>query len=205
MNIISNCCAGGYIYRDFLKIKYPNPFIWCKIKFTDYYALMQNYKTIDFENAIPIRFKDYIDRKDCPDLTEYQYNTNVGLMIDDKIKIFWPHNLFSPNDKTPRIQDCFAFSDKNWIYTLENWNKRLIRSNIKDDPTWVILTQQNKQFTIENTTKLLNDFQNEKIIVFTSFRELFPLATPNHKIYFNRNVERNPNVILHETRFSLDF
>ena len=205
MNIISNCCAGGYIYRDFLKMKYPNPFIWCKINFVDYYALMQNYKIINFENVIPIRFKDYIHRKDCLDLTEHQYNTNVGLMVDDKIKIFWPHNYFSPNDKTPRIQDCLVFTDKNWIYTLDNWNKRLIRSDIKDNPTWVILTQQNKQFTIENTTKLLNDFPNEKIIVFTSFHELLSLATANHKIYFNRDVERNPNLILHETRFSLDF
>ena len=166
---------------------------------------MQNYKTINFENVIPIRFKDYVQRKNCLDLTEHQYNTNVGLMVDDKIKIFWPHNYFSPNDKTPRIQDCLVFTDKNWIYTLDNWNKRLIRSDIKDNPTWVILTQQNKQFTIENTTKLLNDFPNEKIIIFTSFRELLSLTTAHHKIYFNRDVERNPNLILHETHFSLDF
>ena len=203
MNIISNCCAGGYIYRDYLKIQYPNPFIWCFIPFNDYYTLIKNYKTMNFENVELIKYNTIFSRKE--DLTDFQYNTNVGLCIDKKVKIGWPHNYYSPHDSLPRIYNCEVYYNKNWELTLDNWNKRIVRSNVKEKPIWLFLTQNIVDFNLENTKKILNDFPDEQMIVITSFKELLSYNTQKHKIYFNRCVERSPEFILKETNLSFDF
>jgi len=47
MNIISNNCLGGFIYKDFLQIKYENPFIFSLMDYDDFLYLLENYETID--------------------------------------------------------------------------------------------------------------------------------------------------------------
>ena len=205
MNIISNCCAGGYLYRDYLKTQYPNPFIWSKIPFKDYYELMKHYKELNFNNIDIIRYKDFVSRADTKGITEWQHLTNVGIRIDNRVNVFYPHNYYSPADKTPRIVNCEVYYNKNYELTLNNWVKRITRSNITEHPIWVILTQANKKFTKDNTEKLLNDFKTENIVVITSFKDLLNLNTTNHRIYYNNNVERSPQAVLWETKINLNF
>ena len=41
MNIITNNCLGGHIYRDVLKTEYQNPFIWCFLE--PYFDFIKEY------------------------------------------------------------------------------------------------------------------------------------------------------------------
>lgn len=50
MNIITNNCLGGFIYRDILKTEYQNPFIWTYIKTNEFIFLCENYNKINFHN-----------------------------------------------------------------------------------------------------------------------------------------------------------
>lgn len=50
MNIITNNCSGGYIYKDCIKCDFMNPFIWSSIDFDNLLKLVINYDTINFRN-----------------------------------------------------------------------------------------------------------------------------------------------------------
>jgi uncharacterized protein (DUF1919 family) len=50
MNIISNNCFGGYIYKNVLKEQYSTPFIWNRIYNNDLITLLKNFNKINFNN-----------------------------------------------------------------------------------------------------------------------------------------------------------
>lgn len=209
MQIISDCCAGAYIYRDYLKIQYPNPFIWNTILLKDMYNLIKNYHRINFNNIELIRFKDHIPLSffQGDKFMELQYNTLTGLRIDNIFNVFWTHNYYDKNAIIPRKQGGEVFYYKNYELTLENWNKRIIRLDKNEKPIFMIITQKNKFGTREDYVKLLNDFPNENIVIITADKELLKYNTQNHRIYYNFCVDRSPEPILKEiyNELNLDF
>ena len=52
MNIITNNCLGGFIYRDILKTEYQNPFIWTGIEIEKFIDFVDNFDKIDFTNVM---------------------------------------------------------------------------------------------------------------------------------------------------------
>lgn len=50
MNIISNRCIGAYIYRDIIKTKFQNPFVWSRINKQYFNYLFEHYSIINFYN-----------------------------------------------------------------------------------------------------------------------------------------------------------
>ena len=57
MNIIANTCTSAMVYRDYLKEEYPNPFCWNFIAAEDYFNLIKNFDTLNFENFELIKKK----------------------------------------------------------------------------------------------------------------------------------------------------
>lgn len=206
MNIISNCCAGAYIYRDYLKVQYPNPFIWSSIiTLNDLYGLIQKYNSIDFENVSLIKFADHIPL--YPYWTDFQnqYRYLTGLSVDNTFNVFWTHNYYDPNCNVPKVLGGEVYYCKNYEYTLENWNKRIKRMDMADKPIFLLLTQRSHYLNFEETSKLLKDFPDENMIIITAFRELLKYNTNNHRIYYTPWVDRSPEPILKELYNSMDF
>lgn len=205
MNLISNCCAAAYIYRDYLKVQYPNPFIWSSIAtYDDMHNLIKNYKNINFNNVEMIKFCDYIP---ITYWTEYnkQYKYLTGLKVDNTFNVFWVHNYYDPNCKTPKICGGEVYYYKNYEYTLDNWYKRIKRMNLNEKPIFMVLTQRNHGSTFENSLQLLKDFPDENIIMITSFKELLQYNTKTHHVYFTPCVDRSPEWILKEMYNQIDF
>lgn len=97
MNIISNNCLGGFIYRDILHVKYPNPFIWTAI--TDHNMFLkfcENFDSINFENIKPTidAFSSHVENRNA-------------LLIDDSYTLCFHHVWEDANYAIPTVI-------KNW-------------------------------------------------------------------------------------------
>ena len=206
MNIIADCCSGGYLYKDYFKTQYPNPFIWCSILVKDMYELIKNYENIKFNNVKLIRMKDYVPISFFlgDKIKEKHYETLCGLNIDNKFNVYFTHNVYDANAKEPKQIGSEIFYYKNFEYTLQNWEKRIQRF-VKENPIFFIITQKNKFGTFEDYVKLLNDFPDANIIMITSDKRLLDFNTKNHRIYFNPMVDRSPEPILKEMYNQIDF
>ncbi len=123
MNIISNNCLGGFIYKDFLQIKYENPFIFSLMDYDDFLYLLENYETIDFENFELIKESEKFE--------------NFGIIIEGKIKVRFIHSKFDKECKIPTIKVFHdektmrtvtdIYYNKIWEYIVEKYLSRIKR------------------------------------------------------------------------------
>lgn len=126
MNIISNNCIGGFIYRDIIKEQYKNPFIWSFMKTDPFFDMCENFDTVDFRNV-----EDHLN-----DSSIYPENRS-GLLIDGKYPLAFHHVWLDPNYPTPTVIKGWG----NGInvkcldprkYIREKYFKRLSRMNLDD-------------------------------------------------------------------------
>lgn len=196
MNIISNCCAGAYYYRDYLKSQYQNPFIWNIISSYDIYNLIKNYDHIDFTNYEMIKYDRYF-KTGLNGVVESQYHYVVGLNIDNTFNVFYPHNYYDPKRKTPVIDNACCWYYRNFEYTVDNYEKRVRRMLLsKEPPIYLILTQNQLNYTEEISNRILSDFINDQIIMITSYKSLQKLATTKHRIILTENINISPQDVL---------
>ena len=122
MNIISNTCLGGYIYKNLLNEEYKNPFIWTLFENpNDYIDLIKNWKSVNFDNF---------------ELTKKgkELKNNFQIIIDEKYPVSYVHVFFDKNEnKTkfyewmPRIVGENIYTSKPWEYIVEKYISRLER------------------------------------------------------------------------------
>lgn len=112
MNLISQNCLAGNIYKNHLKEEFSNPFIWTVIDFNSMLYLIQNWNTINFTN--------YLLTKD--------EHWNFSIIIDDKVKIQYVHYKFNPNCKIP-CKDYIGniHYNKIWEFIIKKYEERLTR------------------------------------------------------------------------------
>lgn len=128
MNIISNSCVGAFLTRDYFKEKFNNPFVWSFIDTKSFFNLIKNYDKINWLNYELIKDK----------------NWNFSIIIDNQIKVDYPHYQFKPNVKnidfnTPLQRN--VYSNKIWEYIVEKYEirvKRMIEKNEK--PIFILST-----------------------------------------------------------------
>lgn len=120
MNIITNNCLGGFIYRDILKTEYQNPFIWTAINHLDLLSIIENFQTINFSNVIIDKEGDGL-------------SNNFITIIDDRYRIYNHHVGFSKNDLIPRYEENNVFYQKPWEYIMNKYESRLKRMKDKID------------------------------------------------------------------------
>lgn len=128
MNIITNNCSGGYIYKDCIKCDFMNPFIWSSIDFDNFLKLVINYDTINFRNI------------KC-ELIEN--NSNIcknkslvpKLTIDNTIDIHYFHYIYNDKYQTPTKIEGYTMCNDIIEYTIDCYIRRL--EKMKDDPIFV--------------------------------------------------------------------
>lgn len=152
MNIISNNCIGGYIYRDILKEEYQNPFIWTSLDNTSVINLLEHYNTINFENIEIFKQSSTL--------------SNFYLNVDDQLNIQFSHYVFDAKYDKPTIIGIDVHYNKIWEYIVDVYLRRLKRMSnaidfifIEDNGTYDIkkittITQQHHQnlFVVTNQT-----------------------------------------------------
>lgn len=149
MNLICNSCASGHIYKEILKIKYPNPFIWSIVDFDSMYYLIKNYENINFLNYELKKTQDW----------------KFYLMIENKIKIQCIHYKFDKTYSTPTIKGIDVFYNKIWEYIVEKYEERLSRM-YKEQPIFMLTNWWDRTETdlTYDRLKLLNDLHKDNII-----------------------------------------
>ena len=113
MNIISNRCLNSYIYRDIIKTKFENPFIWCRINKQYFNYLFEHYSDINY-NKYEL---GKIDNK----LSMFY------LKIDDKIEVEYRHIVFNKDCEKQKIIKNTIYTNKPWELIVSNYDKRLKR------------------------------------------------------------------------------
>lgn len=149
MNIITNNCLGGFIYRDILKSEYQNPFIWTYIKTNEFIFLCENYNKINFHNY-------ELGKKG-------NTKNNLFIKIDNKIDLDFHHIWFDETCLIPTIKEsingCDIHYNKPWEYIIEKYEKRLNRMDNKKFYFYF----DNGLEDISNLEHLINICENQKV------------------------------------------
>jgi hypothetical protein len=151
MNIISNSCIGGFIYKNNLNCNYKNPFIWNLIDFNSMYYLIKNYENINFKN--------YILNKDD--------NWNFSIVIENNITLKFIHYKFDKNATKIIKKDIDVYYNRIWEYIVDKYEQRLnIMLNEKSKPLFILADGWNPPETKLDIQKLklLNDLKKDNII-----------------------------------------
>lgn len=138
MNIISNNCAGGYLYRDVLKLEYPNPFIWTQVSAKEFIKLIENYDKINFKNyeMLKMQKKDFTENGD---FGEHKWLSQhpLGLRIDDTFTLWFPHILYKADAIRPQTVNTNVYYKRHYELVIDTYIKRLAR--MKEEPVFMIL------------------------------------------------------------------
>ena len=162
MNIISNCCLGGFIYQDVLKVQFSNPFIWSWLNQDDVIYLIQNYDKIDFNNYELSTYNN-LPLKDevCFQLT-----------IDDKIKIIYSHYQFIKNKDVLEIDRTrnMVYHNKIWEYVVAKYDERLKRMiDENTPPVFLICDNRNGSGTFSKSQVEILSSSKYKVMFFSCY------------------------------------
>lgn len=125
MNILSNNCIGGFVYRDILHTQYRNPFIWTGIDtnalFVDF---IDNYDNINF-NKIML------------ESSNGSFNGELSLVIDGRYKWHNCHIKFLHTATTPiYVTNDYGndvYTNEPWKYIVNKYMSRLKRMQSERD------------------------------------------------------------------------
>ena len=114
MNILTNNCMGGNVYRDILMEEYKNPFIWTLFNPDDFIDFIESYHNIDFSKYELGRHGKKLEN-------------NFYIKLDDRFIINETHKYFDAKYNTPTKVGFDIRYNKIWTYILELFEKRLER------------------------------------------------------------------------------
>lgn len=167
MNIISNNCFGGYIYKNVLKAAYTTPFIWNRIHNEDLIKLLENFNKINFKNV---------------EIKKIGKNLEDGffITIDNLINVFYQHYKFDKNCNTPTLKDDVTnmlghwsidiHYNKIWEYILEKYESRLNRMNFND--TFILALEDNNNLDLDKILPLAEKLKFK--VILTTKKEIKP-------------------------------
>lgn len=111
MNIVTTNCLGGHIYRDLLRTKYGNPFVWTNIWNKDFIELIKYWDEINLENYQLLHVANG--------------SKTLKLLIDSRVNVEYNHYIFSKIHNIPTKIGIDIYYDKIWEYLIEKYEKRL--------------------------------------------------------------------------------
>lgn len=161
MNIISNSCVGGFIYKNELKCSFQNPFIWSLIDFNSMLYLIKNFNSINFNNFELIKDENY----------------NFSIIIDKHIKVQYIHYKYDKNAIKPYTQHINYYSNNIGEYIVQKYVERKNRMlNNKEKTIYIFGNLYDVKDTnlSYNHLKILNDLHKDNIIcavdkIYTEF------------------------------------
>ena len=160
MNIISNSCVGGFLMRDHFKQEYSNPFIWSYIDTKSFYNLIKNFDTLDWFNYELIKDDKW----------------NFSLIIDNQVKVEYPHYHFDKNATVPTVEKGPLHRDvyynRIWEYITEKYTNRVNRMLSSNEKPIFILGTKYDYREMHNYNpdylKLIDDLETKYTVILVS-------------------------------------
>lgn len=167
MNLISNNCVGGWLYKE-LNMSYNNPFIWNIIQDESFLYLVNNFSKIDFNNRTLI----------TTNIPQVKNREVFAVEVDNSFVITYPHYVMDNKyDTVTKCKSDFTGWDIRYKkmdeYILSRYDERKNRMlNNAETPVFIIDTS----ISTEETNKKLEGFNIKKIMCivknnYTPFKE----------------------------------
>ena len=192
MNLIGNTCSATAITKYCLKEKYSNPFCWNVIDFESFYNLIENYDTLNYKNYELVKDDKW----------------NFFIIIDNKVKIWFPHYRFDKNCKTIKIKEVDVYWCRIWEYIVSKYEERLKRMNDKhEEPIFIISSNHPQQwFSKDQLMKIIKMNSKYKIII-SNGNMLDDLVLPSNIIYHKSAlpIDKSDNNTLGKEIFNTEF
>lgn len=159
MNIISNDCTAGFIYRE-LNQKYGNPFIWTSINLDNFIKLIENYDTINFSNMTDIKLiennsKISVQHEMCP-----------VIMIDNLIDVYYFHHFYKEGvSEEQNTTKRYIYDENISEYVLESYKRRL--NNMTENPIFILSDSDCYKWYKSDLKRFNNIKTSHKIIIYT--------------------------------------
>lgn len=190
MNIISNSCVGAFLLRDYYKQEYNNPFIWSYVDIKSFYNLIKYYDSIKWYNYELIK----------------DDNWNFSIIIDNKIKVEYPHYHFKATANNIEIESTIIQRDiyynKIWEYIVEKYISRINKLiNCHEEPIFLLATKYefNEMHNYDTKyLKLIDELDTKYNTILISKYFIF-----NNKKYYNFKNSNN-NIELAEEIYNMN-
>ena len=168
MNLITNSCLGGFMYR-YTNERFNNPFIWCNITIDDFIKLAESYDSFDFKN-ISAKIDNALTISNVKDVF-----IDVGGIV-----IEFPHYRYEKDSETVK-RYIDVYSDNILEYATQKWFNRLDR--MVDAPIFIFHDSLNLPTPIQRVKDFLNlDIRYDKYVV-TKYKDRYDelkLEFPNN-------------------------
>ena len=176
MNIVSNCCLGGYAYKDIFNTSFANPFIWSWMTAENVCYLIDNFNNIDFKNYELSTYNN-LPLKDT---------VCIQINVENKIKIVFSHYQFVKSKKEIEIDKTrnMVYYNRMWEYVVKKYNDRLER--MTGEPVFLIIDDETeKKFSIQQIEHII---QNSKYKVLFFTQKEIESKNPNVKIIWAKDL-----------------
>lgn len=186
MNIITNNCLGGFIYKDILKTEYRNPFIWTLFDPDEYIDFIDKFDEINFNNYEITKVGDKL-------------SNNFIIVIDGKYHIKFIHYNFKADASTPYIKGVDVYYNRIWEYIIDKYIKRLKRMKNEKNTIFIFYEPNLKC----NKLSLLPQIaKKRKCLAFTNELQ----SSENLKVYpIEKTWSSPPPVVQKYTKEILEF
>ena len=142
VNIISNCCAGATLYKNYLGIPYNNPFIWAVLYPKTVFTLLESFYTINWLNIKLEEANLMVDPS--------QGHRNYKIIIDNKVEIFYIHYQFNEAQSTIYDTGVDVFYNRIWEYVIEKYISRVKRMGELKVPPSFLLCDNKEGYSFSN-------------------------------------------------------
>lgn len=172
MNVISNNCCGGWLYKN-NHVEYGNPFMWSITQYNSIMYLLTHFYDINWAN---IKFSE----------SPLRHNT-YQIIVDGQVAIHYIHCLFNKIQKQPtKVFRANIGNDIDycqiWEYVYEKYMSRVKRmiANGKE-PVFLLSTN------VSNCHR--DEYQINKLLeIPTPFKRIVITTIPNIASYNDNNL-----------------
>lgn len=128
MNIISNDCTAGFIYKA-INEEFKNPFIWTSIDIDNFIKLIENYDTLNFNNiSIKLELNTSeisVQNEKCPVIT-----------IDNKVDIHYFYHFQKEGTHSElNTEERYIYDEDIINYVKQMYFSRI--SRMKESPIFI--------------------------------------------------------------------
>lgn len=170
MNIISNDCMGGFIYRN-AKAQFNNPFMWTYVMYDDMLYFMNNWDSIDWKNFIVLKDDSW----------------KMYVQFNGAANIHCLHYHFDARFDKPHVYGHDVFHNHIWEYIHEKFTARISRMN--ETPTFVFEWLNWLGCDKEKFESFIKQDFKYKTIVFIPYAEYKDFKKDNLLVIYDPKVD----------------
>ncbi len=192
MNIVSNNCAGAFLYTN-MGIEFNNPFMWSLIFAKDMLSLLRrtelnltapNWRKVSalfmsHSTAIENHYIEYCDDPLIP-----------GLLVDNLFSVYFPHYRYRKDASTPIHNTINVYYNKNYIFAANKYIQRLSRwTTIHEPIRYLIVAYDRHGWNRTLVNELLSiEYSNRLLLVTT---ESVTSNQDNVRIIYDKSINQS--------------